>query len=81
MKPIFIVLFSLFALAYSSSPKVNFKPFNVSFETPYSPFAILFLCLSLSLFQIQSKKNEYRKGFTEGVDFVIDYAKQHKKQD
>jgi hypothetical protein len=81
MKPIFIVLICLFVLVYSSSPKVDFKPFNISFETPYLPFAILFLCLSVSLFQIQSQKTEYKKGFSKGVDFVIEYAKKHKEQD
>jgi hypothetical protein len=79
MKSIIIILFSIFCLVYSSSPKVNFKPFSVSFETPYLPFAIFFLVLSISLFQIQSQKDEYYKGFSKGVDFVIDYAKKHKK--
>jgi hypothetical protein len=81
MKSIIIILFSIFCLVYSSSPKVNFKPFSVSFETPYLPFAVFFLVLSISLFQIQSQKNEFKKGFDKGVDFVIDFAKNQKKQD
>ena len=82
MKSIILPLIGLFFLVYSSKPTVNLKPFSVSFETPYLPFAILFLAISISLFQFQAQKNEYRKGFNDGVDLVIDFAKEkRKKQD
>lgn len=74
MKTIWIFA-SIFFLIHSSKPTVNLKPFSISFETPYIPFAIFFLVISISLFQIQSQKSEYKKGFSAGVDFVIDYAK------
>ncbi len=69
MKTSFTIVLLLAVLIYSAKPIINFKPFSISFETPYIPFAIFFLLVSLSLFQIQSNKN----GFKEGVKKTIDY--------
>lgn len=74
MKTLFWLLFGLFMLVYSSNPKITFKPFSVEFESPYTPFALFFLIISLSLFQIQSERKGkleslekyYRMGFKEG---------------
>ena len=71
---------SIFFLIYSSKPTVNLKPFSISFETPYIPFAIFFLVISISLFQIQSQKGEYKKGLDEGIRFTVDYFYKTKKQ-
>lgn len=69
MKTIFWIILLLVVLAYSAQPEISFKPFSLTFKTPYTPFAIFFLIVSLSLFQIQSEE----KGFNKGVEKTIDY--------
>ena len=84
MKTTFWILFALFMIIYSAEPNIKFKPFSISFESPYIPFALFFLVLSISFFGIHyQKKGEkqgriegleeyYPKGFKEGSDFIIE---------
>lgn len=84
MKTTFWILFALVMITYSAEPNIKFKPFSISFESPYVPFALFFLVLSISFFGIHyQKKGEkqgriegleeyYPKGFKEGSDFIIE---------
>ena len=54
MKTTFWILFALFMIIYSAEPNIKFKPFSISFESPYIPFAIFFLILSILRFHILS---------------------------
>jgi len=69
MKTSFTIVLLLAVLIYSAKPIINFKPFTITFEAPYIPFALFFLLVSLSLYQIQYKEI----GFKEGVNKTIDY--------
>lgn len=77
MKTLFTILFVVAILVYSSQPKINFKPFSIDFEKPYIPFAIFFLVLSISLFQLQQSKTSHKEGYKDGVE---DMANEIKKQ-
>lgn len=80
MKTTVTLLIGLAFVIYSSGPKINFKPFSISFESPYTPFAIFFLILSLSLFSIQSEKKGYRQGMQDLSNELVKELKE-KKQD
>jgi hypothetical protein len=66
------ILFAIIVFIYAANPAINFKPFSVKLETPYVSFGILFLIISLILFQIQSEKSGYKKGFEAGVKKSIE---------
>lgn len=79
MKTTLTLLIGLAFVIYSSGPKINFKPFTISFESPYTPFAIFFLILSLSLFSIQSEKKGYRQGKQDLSDELVKELKEKKQ--
>lgn len=62
MKTTLSIIIALGFIIYSSEPKISFKPFSISFESPYIPFALFFMVLSISLFQIQAREKGYYKG-------------------
>lgn len=62
---IFIMAFAIFALVYVGDPKINFRPFSISFEKPYMPFALFFLVLSLACYSLQYEKIGYKKGLKD----------------
>jgi len=80
MKTSFWILFSLFFIIYSSKPTLSIKPFAISFESPYTPFGIIFLILSLSCFQLQTRKDTkkeliktyYVEGINDGFDKAVE---------
>ena len=76
MKTTFWILFTLIMITYSAEPNIKFKPFSISFESTYIPFALFFLVLSISFFGIHyQKKGEQQgriEGFKEGSDFIIE---------
>lgn len=76
MKSIITVLIVTGILFYSSGPKIKLKPFSVSFESPYIPFAILFLAVSITLFQISAEKRGYKKGVQDLSDSIIEAIKE-----
>lgn len=71
MKTIIQILIVLAFLIYASNPKINFKPFSISFESPYTPFAIFFLVLSIALFQVQADKKGYKKGMEDLYNEIV----------
>ena len=87
MKLLFWTLLTAFFIIYSSKPTVTFKPFSVEFASPYTPFALFFLTISLILFQLQSRrdgKNEalekyYRIGWKDGSEFTVDQINEQLK--
>lgn len=88
MKTTVWILFSVFCLIYSSKPTIAFKPFSVEFGSPYTPFALFFLIISLTLFNLQSRKEGkyealekyYRIGFKEGSDFTVEQINEKLKE-
>lgn len=84
MKTTFWILFALVMITYSAEPNIKFKPFSISFESSYVPFALFFLVLSISFFGIHYQKKGkqqgriegleeyYPKGFKEGSDFILE---------
>ena len=80
MKTTFWILFTVFCLIYSSKPTIAFKPFSIDFESPYTPFGIIFLIISLACFDLQTKKDTkreliktyYSKGQKDGFDNAIE---------
>lgn len=57
MKLILSTLFFIIILVFLSVPNIEFKPFTVTFEKPYTPFAMVFLVLSIILFNKQAVKD------------------------
>jgi hypothetical protein len=80
MKTFLWLLFFVAVMIYSSKPIITLKPFSLVFESPYTPFAILFLVISISLFNIQSRKDlrkeliqeYYRAGLKDGSEQMIE---------
>ncbi len=62
MRTLFTVLFLISVLLYSSKPTISFKPFSISFESPFVPFAILFLLISIIFFGFHYQMVGYSKG-------------------
>ena len=87
MKTLFISLFIIGCIIYSSTPNIKFKPFEISFETPYIPFAILFLSISIMLFKAKAIKDTkkslfedfYIEGYKDGLNEAKDIIEQIKK--
>lgn len=79
MKTTFWILFFLLVLGYSSKPNITLKPFSIDFESPYIPFGIVFLVLSLTCFNLQTRKDTkkevfkdyYVEGLNDGFDNAI----------
>lgn len=58
-----------------ANTKISFKPFSINFETPYYSFAVLFLVLSISLFQLQSEKQGFKRGVKTGAEKTFELIK------
>lgn len=80
MKTTFWILFFLMLMVYSSKPSITFKPFSIDFESPYTPFGIIFLIISLACFNLQTRrdtkielmKTYYSEGIKDGFDGAIE---------
>ena len=80
MKTTFWILFFLLVLGYSSKPNITLKPFSIDFESPYIPFGIVFLVLSLACFNLQTIKDTkkelfvtyYSEGLKDGFDNAVE---------
>lgn len=75
MKTTLFILFGIACIIYTGNPTINFKPFSISFEKPYLPFATLFLILAIVCYSIQYEKIGYRNGVNDTVDIVKDVLK------
>lgn len=75
MRIVFDILIAIIFLVFLATPKINFKPFSINFETPLVPFAVLFLIISIILFQINSEKIGYKKGYEKAVKNCIEIIK------
>lgn len=76
MKSFIITLLILILVAlYVARLSVTFKPFKVTFETPYAAFALVFLILSLFFLSYQSYLNG-RKAAYEEVKIIINKIKE-----
>jgi hypothetical protein len=72
MKTTFWILFTLFMIIYSSEPTIKFKPFSISFESPYVPFALFFLFLSISFFSIHYQKKGVVQGYSKAYKLKLE---------
>jgi len=70
MKTAIFIIVAIILGFHLANTKVNFKPFSISFETPYYPFAVLFLILSISLFQLQSERQGFKKGVEKSIETI-----------
>lgn len=70
MKTTFWVLFTLFFIVYSAEPNIKFKPFSITFESPYMPFALLFLMLSFSFFSIHYTIKGHKEGIKDTINEI-----------
>lgn len=73
MKTTFSILFAIACIVYAGNPTINFKPFSISFEKPYLPFAVLFLVMSVYLFQLQSEINGYKRGVNKCIETIKNF--------
>ena len=88
MKTTIWLLICAFFIIYISKPTVHFKPFSIDFASPYTPFAIIFLSISLILFRLQLREDVkletldkyYRLGFKEGSDFTVEQINEKLKE-
>jgi hypothetical protein len=79
MKTTFWILFCVGLIIYSAQPTITFKPFSIDFGKPYTPFAILFLGVSLILFGLQTRRDTkteliktlYSEGAKDGYNEAI----------
>lgn len=66
MKSFIITLLILIPVAlYVAGLSVTFKPFKVTFETPYAAFALIFFILALSFHSYQSYLNGRKAAYGE----------------
>ena len=68
-----IIIYSICIIAwilYLSDVSVKFKPFTISFGSPYVPFAWLFLIIAVVLFQIDSDTKAYKRGFDDCITAI-----------
>lgn len=91
MKTTITITLVILVLFHLAEPNIKFKPFSISFDAPYLPFATLFLIISLSFFGIHYRNKGYAKaveevtleayqiGFNEGVDKVIEKVNKEAK--
>lgn len=71
MKTIIFIIIALAWMVYIGEPTINFKPFSITFEKPYLPFATLFLILTIVFYSIQHEKIGYKKGMSDTVEYFI----------
>jgi len=64
------ILIAVILLVFLSNPKINFKPFSVNFETPLVSFAVLFMVISVILFQINSERQGFKKGVEKSTETI-----------
>jgi len=70
MKTIIYSIFVIAWLLYLSDMTIKFKPFSISFNSPYLAFAWLFLVMAIVLFQIDSDKKAYKRGIDDCVNEI-----------
>lgn len=68
MKTALLILVVIVFAIYVSEPTISLKPFSVSFEKPYIPFAILFLAITIACYTLQYEDVGYKKGLKKGFE-------------
>ncbi len=68
MKTIFIIIAIIALGIFYSEPTISFKPFSVTFEKPYMPFAALCLIGAIVQYQEIGFKKGQEKGFSQGYE-------------
>jgi hypothetical protein len=81
MKTTIYIIIAIFWLLYTSEVSISFKPFSIEFAKPFTPFAWLFLLLSIVFFQIQSYKNGYREGVDDAFDTLREHVKEMRREE
>lgn len=66
MKTTFIIIAILALGIFYSEPTISFKPFSVTFEKPYMPFAALCLIGAIVFYSLQYEEIGFKKGQEKG---------------
>lgn len=79
MKTTIFIIIALAWMVYIGEPTINLKPFSITFEKPYLPFAALFLLLTIVFYSIQYEKIGYKKGMSDTVEYFLNKDKKISK--
>lgn len=71
MKTTIIIVLAILFMAYIGEPTINFKPFSITFEKPYLPFATLSLILAIVCYSLQYEKIGYKRGMSDTVEYFV----------
>lgn len=78
-----IILSIMFIL--SSGAKIQFNPFHISFSQPLFGLGIIFMVIGFMLCVNSSymngrKDSSYDRGFKEGIEYILNWAKKNNKE-
>jgi hypothetical protein len=80
MRTTITLIISVIALLYASGITIKFNPFSIEFKNLALAFALLFLWISITLFQYQSYKQGKTDSFIEIIE-ILEELKQQKQQE
>ena len=76
MKTIITSTLILAAILYVAGLSINFKPFKISFETPYTAIGLIFFSIALGFWNYQSKLEGRKEGRKEIMTLLEEISKE-----
>lgn len=76
MKTIITLSLLIPAVLYVAGLSISFKPFKLTFETPYSALGLLFFVIALTFWNYQAKLQGKEEGKKEVLEILTKLSKE-----
>lgn len=80
MKVTFSIIGLVVILIFLANTSIQFKPFKISFETPWLAIGMLLIFIGIGFIQVQPHSDAYKKGLKAGGEIAHEAAKEVARQ-
>lgn len=81
MKEIFFLILAVVVFIICGNTTVQFNPFKIQMETWHRPLAAVLLFAAMFIYDTYEGKYNYKKGFKDGINHVINETKDESRKD
>jgi L-lactate permease len=80
MKTTFYIILIVVSLLFLANTTIQFKPFKITFDTPFLAIGVFCMMIGIVFVMIQSDANTYQRGLDKGCEISREAAKEVIKQ-
>jgi small neutral amino acid transporter SnatA (MarC family) len=79
MKTVLLLIIAIVSILITSNFSIHFKPFKISFESPYMAIGIILFGIGLGFLMYQSRIDGEKKGFEHCIELLKEINKESKE--